>query len=485
MKYKIVQKSLNSINCDVEIVFILNKDFKHKWVKHEDILKQMNFKGDSEEAIFLASEKYIYVGIESLELDELRTASAKAIKLLKKTNYKSAKIGLYINKCSKKAIIALIEGFEFGNYEFDKYKSKKEDKKSFEISISSQTYDDKEAQIDKAKIGLEFALITSEATNFAKDIVNLAPADYTPIEMAEDAKKLEKLENVTCTIYDETYLKENNMNAFLAVNRASAHPPRLIHAIYKPENAKKKVIFVGKGLTYDSGGLSLKPSDYMVSMKSDKSGGAAALAILKGAANLGLCVEIHAIIGATENMIGGNAYKPDDILVAKNGKTIEVRNTDAEGRLVLADCLCYAQEFKPDLLIDIATLTGACAVGVGEYTIGVMGHNDELKKTLSKFANMSGELVNPLKFNKYLKKLIKSNIADISNVSSSRYGGAITAGLFLDSFIEDKYKDKWLHLDIAGPAYLEKEWGYNSFGATGASVRMNLYWLNKMSREEK
>ncbi|MDR2635277.1 MAG: leucyl aminopeptidase, partial [Campylobacteraceae bacterium] len=223
------------------------------------------------------------------------------------------------------------------------------------------------------------------------------------------------------------------------------------------------------------------PSDYMVTMKADKSGGAAAMAIIKGAAELNLPFEIHAIVGATENMIGGNAYKPDDVLTAKNGKTIEVRNTDAEGRLVLADCLCYAQELKPDLLIDMATLTGACVVALGEYTTGVMGYNDKLKHELFQAATQSGELVNNLSYNRYLKKLLKSAVADISNISSSRYGGAITAALFLDNFIEEPYKDKWLHLDIAGPAYTEKDWGYNQSGASGAGVRMNLYWL--MSQE--
>jgi len=282
---------------------------------------------------------------------------------------------------------------------------------------------------------------------------------------------------------DEHFLHEQGMNAFLAVNRASVHPPRLIHLTYMPQNPKKRLVYVGKGLTYDSGGLSLKPSEHMVTMKADKSGAAAVMSILKGAAQLELPYEIHAIIGATENMIGGNAFKPDDVLVAKNGKTIEVRNTDAEGRLVLADCLCYAQELKPDVLVDMATLTGACVVALGEYTTGVMGHSSELKHAFLKASSKSGELSGMLPFNKYLKKLIKSSVADISNISSSRYGGAITAGLFLDHFIEEENKQKWLHLDIAGPAYLEKAWGYNPFGASGAGVRANLYWMIEENKE--
>ena len=176
------------------------------------------------------------------------------------------------------------------------------------------------------------------------------------------------------------------MGAFLAVNRASCNPPRLIHLSYKPKGATKRVVLVGKGLTYDCGGLSLKPADYMVTMKADKSGGCAVMEIIRAIARLGANVEVHSIVGAAENMIGGNAYKPDDVLYSREGKSIEVRNTDAEGRLVLADCLSYAQDLKPDILIDFATLTGACVVALGEYTSGIMGHNDKLKLEFEKIA---------------------------------------------------------------------------------------------------
>lgn len=486
MHYKANKAPLEEIKSDVTIIFIIGKNFNHRWITHKKLLNSVGFKGEGEDAIFLASEQYIYVGIENLKLDELRFACARAYKLLKQTSFTSAKIGIYASKSIKHSISAMIEGFELGSYEFTKYKSKKDVKKEYTINISNHTHDSKEIEIDTITESVNFALVTSSVTNYAKNIINTSPQDYTPLQMADDAEKIAtEFEDISCRIYDEKFLETNKMNAFLAVSKASVNPPRLIHLIYKPKNAKERVIFVGKGLTYDSGGLSLKPSDYMITMKADKSGGAAALAIIKGAAMLNLPIEIHAIIGATENMIGGNAYKPDDILVAKNGKTIEVRNTDAEGRLVLADCICYAQEFKPDVLIDIATLTGACVVGVGEYTTGLMGYSKKLKHQLSKAAKKSGELINPLMFNKHLKKLIKSSVADISNVSSSRYGGAITAGLFLDCFVEEQYKNKWLHLDIAGPAYLEKEWGYNSFGASGAGVRMSLYWLQNRIKGKK
>ena len=459
---------------------MIDKQKSHKWIKDNADLETLGFKGDSEEATFLAHQHRVYVGADSLDRDEIRVAVSHALKALKKTNYKSIKIGSYVKTCPAIYTKAIAEGALLGDYYHDRYKSKKEAKAERELIISLEEYHDKELKSESAQKAVQEAVIIAQATNLAKDIVNAVPDDMTPELLAAKAQEVaDSFENVSCFIGDETFLKEQNMGAFSAVARASIHKPRFIHLTYKPENPQGKMVFVGKGLTYDSGGLSLKPSEHMVSMKSDKSGGAAALAILQGAAALKVPFEIHTIIGACENMIGGNAFKPDDILVAKNGVTIEVRNTDAEGRLVLADCLCYASELKPDYLMDMATLTGACVVAVGEYTTGIMGHDSALKHEMMSAASKSGELTGTLPFNRYLKKLIKSDIADISNIASSRYGGAITAGLFLDHFVSDDLKDKWLHLDIAGPAYVEKDWGYNQCGASGAGVRMCLYWLKE------
>lgn len=477
MQIELLNKKLNEATADAKIVFVINKDLTHASIRDKETLELLGFKGESEETLFVPSSKIIYVGCDALDADEIRLAASKALEGVRKTNLKTLAIGTYSNDCPGINIKALVEGFLLGSYTFDAYKSKKEPCKLEKIIICLDDYSRVDVSMETANKALRSATAVAEATNFAKEIVNATPEDMTPIALAEVAQTLTAIPNVTCKVMDENFLKAQGMNAFLAVNRASVHPPRLIHLTYKPENAKKRLVYVGKGLTYDSGGLSLKPSEHMVTMKADKSGAAAVMAILKAAATLELPYEVHAIIGATENMIGGNAYKPDDVLIAKNGKTIEVRNTDAEGRLVLADCLCYAQELKPDLLVDMATLTGACVVALGEYTTGIMGHNSELKHAMRKASDKSGELSGTLPFNKYLKKLLKSSVADMSNISASRYGGAITAGLFLDNFIEEEHKDKWLHLDIAGPAYTEKAWGYNQFGATGAGVRMNLYWM--------
>jgi leucyl aminopeptidase len=384
----------------------------------------------------------------------------------------------------------MVEGFILGEYEFDRYKSIKASNPIESIMISTECYTQPTEPLDVEKLSkdLSDALIVAESVNLARDIVNTPPDDMTPLDFASFADEIADAENLDCIIHDERYLEQEKMGAFLAVGRASAHKPRLIHLIYAPKNPIATVALVGKGLCYDSGGLSLKPAEHMVTMKADKSGAAAVLAVMSALDRLGFPIEVHGVIGAAENMIGGNAYKPDDVLTAKNGKTIEIRNTDAEGRLVLADCLCYIQDYlaennkKPNYILDFATLTGACVVALGEYTTGVMGHSDEAKERVLKAAKSSGELASTLPFNRYLSELMKSEIADLSNISSSRYGGAITAAIFLSNFISEENKEAWVHLDIAGPAYVEKSWGYNPHGASGAGVRLALKWLAHLSK---
>jgi len=479
--FKVFDEKIDDISADIEIVLIINKNMDHRWVKDRKVLESIGFKADENETVFLPEVKRVYSASSSLYGDDIRLSISNAFKAIKKSKFQSVKLGLYTENCPPINARAMAEGIILGTYHFDRYKEKKSEFNIKTVKISTEDYNGKVYCKDSTLRAIEEAKIIARATNETKNIVNTTPADMTPKKLAEYAKELSKeLSGVECFVGDEKFLKDEKMEAFLAVAKASTNPPRLIHLTYKPnKKSTKRFVFVGKGLTYDSGGLSLKPSDYMVTMKSDKSGAAAAINIIRAASELNIPYEIHAVIGAAENMIGGNAYKPDDVLKARNGKTIEVRNTDAEGRLVLADCLDYAQDLKPDYLVDLATLTGACVVALGEYTIGVMGHSSKLKRSISRVSKKSGELAASLPFNKYLKKLLKSDIADISNISSSRYGGAITAGLFLDNFIKDEYKDKWLHLDIAGPAFLEKSWGYNQAGASGAGVRLCIYWLKE------
>ena len=469
MKINLVEKSAQTSNNDVEIIFVKSID----GLEDIEILEILDFKAKDESCVLLAESKKIYVGYEENDYDSIAIASATAIRKLQSTKFKNAKINLC--EVLENNLKALVEGALLGEYKFTDYKSDKEKRKiELELIVNEKT-----PNLEKI---LRESKIISKAVNKTRTMVNTAPADFYPSVMADIAQKLAKDANISCEVHGEKYLEKNKMMAMHSVGRASIHESKLIHLSYKPKNATKKIVLVGKGLTYDSGGLSLKPADFMVTMKADKSGGCAVMSTLWAIAKLELPFEVHGIVGAVENMIGGNAYKPDDILKAKNGKTIEVRNTDAEGRLVLADCLCYAQdEIKDfDYIFDYATLTGACVVGVGEYTTGIMGNNEILKRNAVLSALKSGEYATTLDFNRFLKKAIKSEIADICNIASTRYGGAITAGMFLDNFIYDENKEKWIHFDIAGPAYVESVWGYNPHGGSGAGVRMTIKFLQNL-----
>ena len=477
MTFSIQDAHVYDIQADITVVFALRAD-EHL---HEGILNELGFKASQDETCYISEFKTLYVGVEANEHDLFRSAAATAVKTLSKYKYTSLKLAQYDVNNVDNINSALVEGFLLGEYTFDTYKSKKTISSLNEIIFSSRNIEDEASDILILNEALTRAQISADATNFTRDLVNTTPEDMYPEILSQIAKELAVGNGMECLILGEDGLNDENMNAMLCVGRASRHDSQLIHLSYTPKNPIATVSLIGKGLTYDSGGLSLKPANSMVSMKLDKSGGCAVLGIMKAVSELKLPVEVHGIIGAVENMIGGDAYKPDDVLTAKNGKTIEVRNTDAEGRLVLADCLVYAQEkVKADYIFDYATLTGACLVALGQYTTGIMGHSTTLKRSISRSATDTGELVGALPFNRYLKKQLKSEVADISNISNKPYGGAITAAQFLDNFIEEENKDKWVHFDIAGPAYVEASWGYNPYGGSGAGVRLTLDWLSKL-----
>ena len=441
-----------------------------KKAKFKKTLTKAGFKAAQDTLCPMHGKSLLFCGIEEHTDENLRTAAAAVAKAIKNFKYKSLSIAV-----DKTSIRPIIEGLILGGYEFNTYKSNPKKMKIKKIYLSCDNVKELSALFEEA-------IVIAEATCFTRDIVNTAPDDMHPETLAKLAKKLARSNNLECNILNEKALKKERCEAMLAVGRASRHGSKLIHLAYKPQNAKKRIALVGKGLTYDSGGLSLKPATSMVTMKMDKAGACAVLGIIKAVSELKLDVEVHAFVGAVENMIGGDAYKPDDVLVSRKGDTIEVRNTDAEGRLVLADVLDYAQDKvkNPDYLFDFATLTGACMVALGQYTTGVMGHSNRLRHNLSKAAGAAGELTASLPFNKHLKKQLKSEIADICNISNKPYGGAITAGLFLDNFIKEENKEKWLHFDIAGSAYTESPWDVNVHGATGAGVRFMTQFLKSI-----
>ncbi|MEA3228046.1 MAG: leucyl aminopeptidase [Campylobacterota bacterium] len=461
----------------IDLTTTENSDLKVEFIEQKELKKNSNYKtlhlagfsAQQDSICFLHELSLLSCGIENSDSDNVRSVVSVAIKAIKSANYKSVSFNV-----SENNIQAVVEGIILGGYEFNEYKSKPKKSKLKNISLVC-------LDIVSLQKAFEEALIIAEATAYTRDIVNMTPEDLNPPTLADLAKKLAKENSLECTILGEKRLAKENMGSMLAVGRASRHDSKLIHLAYKPKNAKKIISLVGKGLTYDSGGLSLKPGASMVTMKMDKAGACAVLGMIKAVSDLKLDVEVHIFIGAVENMIGGDAYKPDDVLVSRSGKTIEVRNTDAEGRLVLADVLDYAQDkVKADYLFDFATLTGACMVALGQYTTGIMGHSGRLKHSFYQSATNSGELVAPLPFNKHLKTQLKSGIADISNISSKPYGGAITAGLFLDNFIKEENKDRWLHFDIAGSAYTETPWDCNVYGGTGAGVRVVVDFLKNI-----
>ena len=463
----IEKKNLNTKN---NLTLKLITEEKLKKAKFKRTLTKAGFEAAQDSVCAMHGKSLLFCGIEDYSDENLRTAAATLAKSLKSCNYKSASI-----EVNDKSIKAIVEGMILGGYEFNAYKTEKKKQK---IKTLYLVCDDVTALQEL----FESSVIVAEATCFTRDIVNTTPEDINPATLAKLAKNLAKENNLECEILKEKELKKEKCNAMLAVGRASRHQSHLIHLAYKPKKAKKTITLVGKGLTYDAGGLSLKPATSMVTMKMDKAGACAVLGIIKAVSELKLDIEVHAFVGAVENMIGGDAYKPDDVLKSRSGKTIEVRNTDAEGRLVLVDVLDYAQEkVQADYIFDFATLTGACMVALGQYTTGVMGNSSKLKHQLSKAASEAGELTASLPFNKHLKKQLKSEIADICNISNKPYGGAITAGLFLDAFIKEENKEKWLHFDIAGSAYTESPWDVNSYGATGAGVRLMTQFLRTLS----
>ena len=483
MNFELSIIKTKDIEADLEVIFVINNNLKHRFVQDKKLLKKSGFSGGQDETCLIVGKNRLYIGASSLDSSALRTAAASALKTLLGKKYKSIKVATYTHKGCTYSLRAMVEGFILGAYRFETYKSKKNENEIKYISISLDEYNGKDIEIEKASLQVHKAQIIADATNFTRDIVNTTPEDCYPAVMAIIAEGMAEDTGLTCKVLKPKELKKEKMKTLLAVGRASRHRSRVIHLTHKPKNAKLKVTLVGKGLTYDSGGLSLKPADYMVNMKSDKSGGSAVIGIMKAVAELDLPIEVHGFVGAVENMIGGDAYKPDDVLVAKNGKTIEIRNTDAEGRLVLADTLCYAQqEVKADYIFDFATLTGASVVAVGHYTSSIMGHNKEVQKLVVDSAHNAGELATALDFNPYLKKTIKSEIADICNISNTRYGGAITAGMFLSEFIDKKNKEKWAHIDIAGPAFVEHTWGENPHGASGAGVRLMVKLLENLTK---
>jgi leucyl aminopeptidase len=375
--------------------------------------------------------------------------------------------------CSENAA-AIAEGLTLASYKYEEYKKGDEDK----LKAAHLVIQDGAARAGLEKICAKAALY-AEAVFLSRDLVNRAPSDKTPHSLADLAATFEG-SGVTVEVIDQTKALDLGMGALLGVGRGSAHPPVMVHMVFKPKaKTKKRVALVGKGITFDSGGLSLKPAASMEDMKCDMAGAASVLATFKVIARLQPKAEVHGIFAAAYNMPGPDAYKPGDVLKAMNGKTIEVWNTDAEGRLVLADALCLAAKQEPQMILNMATLTGAVVVALGSKVAGIMGNDRRVIASVMAAGKRADEAYCELPLVEEYKENIKGNIAELLNISKVRgEAGAIIGGLFLQEFVNDI---PWAHLDIAGTAFAGGD--YNSYspkGGTGAPVRTLLEWLGAL-----
>jgi leucyl aminopeptidase len=373
----------------------------------------------------------------------------------------------------REAARALAEAALLGTYRFDRYRSEprpgRRHLRQIRIALGA-------VPAKGAASGIAWGERASTAVNLARDLVNEPPGILTPPRLAEIAEEQAKAAGLEVEVFGPAALKKMGMGGILGVSQGSHQEPRLVRLQYRPKGKpERKVALIGKGLTFDSGGLSLKTSEGMETMKCDMAGSAAVLATLTALGDLGCRSEVTGLMGLAENMPGGQAIRPGDVLRIMNGKTVEVRNTDAEGRLVLADCLSYASMIDGlEAAVDLATLTGACVVALGPMASGLMSNHQPLADDLLRSAAAAGEAVWQLPLYSEYREHIKSDVADIKN-TGIRWGGAITAALFLQEFVRDGLP--WAHLDIAGPAFGEKEYSYLGKGGSGAGVRTLLRWL--------
>ncbi|MZK51725.1 leucyl aminopeptidase [Clostridium beijerinckii] len=420
----------------------------------------------------------IFIGLGSkdeLTTEIIRGSFGKAIK--KAIELKAKKIALNMISNEKLSVEditkSMVEGIGFGEYRFDKYKTEANENSEIEVSICT----DENGKTNSIYEYIDEALILVETTKFARDLVNEPANVLYPETLSEKVIGSGNKYGFEVEVFDEKKINELGMESFLSVAKGSELPPRLIVMRYFGDESKKDDILglVGKGVTYDSGGYSIKPTSSMDSMKSDMGGAASVIGAISAIAKKKLKINVVGVIAACENLISGAAYKPGDIIGSMAGKYIEVLNTDAEGRLTLIDAVHYIiEKEKVNKVIDLATLTGAALVALGVTTTAVVSNNDEFYKDLENASLKADEKVWRLpNFDDY-KKLIKSDIADLKN-TGGRHAGTITAGLFIGEFVQNK---PWLHLDIAGTAWTEKETSYCTKGGTGVGVR-TLYYLAK------
>ncbi len=427
------------------------------------------------------SRRFLVFGLgppERLSLETLHEGCARLIQKAERLGAARLGVGLPAleDASPAEAVRAAAEGLHLGAYRFERYLTDARRRRAEVAVVELATSQGSPAALRGA---VERATWTSRAVALARDLVNEPPSRMNPLRLARRAQELARQAGIQARVLGPQALRRLGAEAILAVAAGSAHPAQVVHLTYRPSARKprRRVVLVGKGVTFDSGGLNLKPGSGMLTMKGDMAGAAAVIAVMGALPEAGCRDEVHGLVGIVENMTGPRAFKPGDILRTLSGKTVEVDNTDAEGRLVLCDLLAYAvRQLKPQAIVDLATLTGACVVALGPRCAGVFSRHDKLRQEILEAGRRAGEMLWPLPMVENYLEQLQQGPADLKNVGG-RWGGAILAALFLGEFVPREMP--WVHLDIAGPAFQENETPPWPVGGTGAGVRTLLRWLER------
>ncbi|MBI3996188.1 MAG: leucyl aminopeptidase [Candidatus Omnitrophica bacterium] len=462
-------------------------------------LKQLvtgsGFRGAPNEIVLLpkGTQWVLVVGLgkaKELSIEKIRQCAGTAARTARAQGFTAVTLPVIVERGLGPVEVmaqASAEGALLGLYRYDKLKQLSKHEQSRRIEAITLVVE-QSGDLGAAKHGAHKGQVIAEAVSLARDLINGPSNLVTPTVLADEARKIAKQFRLKCTVIPFARLKQLGFGGIVGVAQGASHPAQFIVLEYKPAprpagrnrrggRATKTYALCGKGITFDTGGINIKPSAKMELMKYDMAGAAAVLGTIKAAATLKLPVRIIGIIAATDNMPSGSAQKPGDVLTTLSGKTVEVLNTDAEGRLVLTDCLHYAKRFKPDYTIDLATLTGACVIALGSEAVGLMGNDEKLAERITKAGEQTHERVWRLPmWEEYGGQLIKSDIADLRNVTNTGEAGTITAAKFLEAFVEGMH---WAHLDIAGTAWSDKPKPYIPKGAVGIGVRLLIELMEK------
>ncbi|MBI3088372.1 MAG: leucyl aminopeptidase [Candidatus Omnitrophica bacterium] len=440
------------------------------------------FRGAANETVLLprGPQWVLVVGLgksKDLSLERLRQFAGTASRAARSRGFRRVVLPvLYDRALGPASGVAqvLVEGALLGLYRYDRFRRLPKHERGKRVDALTIVVG-RSSEVGEARRGAEKGQILAESVSFARDLINGPSNVVTPTVLANEARALARRHRLSCTVMPFARLKRLGFGGVVGVAQGSAHPAQFIVLDYRPSRAKRTFALCGKGITFDSGGISLKPAEKMEQMKYDMSGAAAVLGAVQAAARLRLPSRIVGIIAATENLPSGTAQKPGDVLKTLSGKTVEVINTDAEGRLVLADCLQYAKRYKPDCVVDLATLTGACVVALGGEAIGLFTKDEKLAARLNEAGKLTHERVWRLPLWDEYAPLIKSDVADVKN-AGGREGGAITAAKFLEEFAGGL---PWVHLDIAGTAWVDKDKPYVPKGAVGVGIRLLIQLMER------